>query len=190
MIIKSAKDMTRYSGLKIEASYNLEKKCLILLEKNYECICGLKCNHFPVIKSFDDEAKIFTLSNNGYTLPDYRRKRYAKKIKRIIIKNKKNQIDCIIQNMKKSKVKHYDLHHNGKNVCINEQGVISIIDFDIAVINDNPLTKEIEWSHRWEGRGKNEWKKSKFKQSLNKNIYYERIKWKINDQLRKICGIL
>ena len=29
------------------------------------------------------------------------------------------------------------MHPNGKNICINEKGIISVIDFDIATIDNN-----------------------------------------------------
>lgn len=47
------------------------------------------------------------------------------------------QIECIIYNLKKCKIKHLDMHSNGKNICINKKGIISLIDFDIAAIDNN-----------------------------------------------------
>jgi hypothetical protein len=32
----------------------------------------------------------------------------------------------------------------GKKLCINDEGIISVIDFDIAVINNNHLSKKIK----------------------------------------------
>ena len=55
----------------------------------------------------------------------------------------KEQIECIIHNLKKCKIKHLDMHPNGKNICINKKGIISLIDFDIASIDNNYKSKKI-----------------------------------------------
>ena len=36
------------------------------------------------------------------------------------------------------------MHRSGKNICINKNGVISLIDFDIAVINNNYKSNKIK----------------------------------------------
>jgi len=41
------------------------------------------------------------------------------------------QIDCILNLLSKANITHLDLNDNGKNICINEDGHLSIIDFDI-----------------------------------------------------------
>ena len=52
------------------------------------------------------------------------------------------QINCILHNLKKSKIVHLDLYP--KNVCINLYGDISLIDFDISMIDNKPLTDKIK----------------------------------------------
>tara|TARA_B110001469_G_scaffold125498_1_gene141027 strand:+ start:976 stop:1317 length:342 start_codon:yes stop_codon:yes gene_type:complete len=42
------------------------------------------------------------------------------------------QINCILYNLKKAKVYHNDMHPSGKNLTINEEGDIALIDFNIA----------------------------------------------------------
>ena len=74
------------------------------------------------------------------------------------------QLKCIIYNLKKCKIKHLDMHPNGKNLCINERGIISVIDFDAAVINNNYKSKKIKDSA------------NKYK---NNNHYYNNLKKKI-----------
>lgn len=58
------------------------------------------------------------------------------------IENSLEQIDCILHNLKKCDILHLDVF--SKNICISESGVISLIDYDIAVVDDNNLRKDIE----------------------------------------------
>ena len=38
--------INRYNGLTRDKAYKLEKECLLLLEQNFKCICGLEYSHF------------------------------------------------------------------------------------------------------------------------------------------------
>jgi hypothetical protein len=142
-----------HNGLSRIDSFNLEKKCLDRINSNFRCICGLKCSHFPkIIKQYPEKYK-FLLSNCGYSLNNYNSLVNSKKIKPIIIENSKfyisdkkkyiivkkieQQIDCIIYNLNKANVKHLDMTDCGKNLCINNNGIISLIDFDLAVIDND-----------------------------------------------------
>ena len=145
-IVKITKHMkiNPYNGLSRKEGFQLEKDCLTLLNSNFECICGLNCNHFPkIIKCFPEKCK-FILSNCGYSLNKYELKLRTKKIKPYKIKKIDEQIDCIIYNLKKCNIKHLDMHGSGKNICINKDGCISLIDFDIAVINEKCLSEKIK----------------------------------------------
>ena len=133
-----------WNGLTRKEGFNLEKDCLILLNSNFKCLCDVKCEHFPKIISCDPGKYKFIFSNCGYSLEKYERLVKTKKIKPIIIKNMEEQIECIIYNLKKSKIKHLDMHPSGKNVCINNKGIISVIDFDIASIDNNYKSKQIK----------------------------------------------
>ena len=144
IIKKTKKQNRKWNGLTRKEGFNLEKDCLILLNSNFKCLCDVKCEHFPKIISCDPGKYKFIFSNCGYSLNKYKHLVKTKKIKPIIIKNMEEQIECIIYNLKKSKIKHLDMTACGKNVCINEKGVISLIDFDIASIDNNYKSKQIE----------------------------------------------
>jgi hypothetical protein len=143
-IIKTTKNtrINPSSGLTRKKGFNLEKDCLIILNSNFKCLCDGKCSHFPKILSCNKDEYTFTLSNCGYSLDKYELLVKTKKIKPIIIKNMKEQIECIIYNLKKCKIKHLDMHPSGKNICINNKGIISLIDFDIASIDNNYKSKK------------------------------------------------
>ena len=44
-----------------------------------------------------------------------------------------------LYNLFKSNIKHLDVDKSGKNICITEKGIISLIDFDIVAIKAMPI---------------------------------------------------
>ena len=144
IIIKIMRDNNIWSGLTVKESFELEKDCLTLLHSNFECICGNRCKHFPKIISCDPIIRKLIISERGYSLNKYELLLKTKKIEPIKVKNIEKQIDCIIHNLEKSKIKHLDMCPSGKNICVNKKGIISIIDFDISSINDNYNSEKIK----------------------------------------------
>ena len=116
--------------------YKLEKEALLLIQKNFKCVCKNKNYHFPKILNYDDNKYKLYLSINGISLNKYKSFLKLNINEKIKIKNKEEQINCIIHNLNKCKIKYIDL--KPANVCINNKGIISLIDFDLCVINDNP----------------------------------------------------
>lgn len=55
----------------------------------------------------------------------------------------KEQLDCIIYNSQQCKIKHLDITKCGKSIYISTEGIISLIDFDIAVIDNNYKSEKI-----------------------------------------------
>lgn len=133
--------------------FNNEKKCLEKLNKNYNCICRCKRNHFPKIINNDKKNKSMVLTHQGISLD---------KID-FFIYNKNDmisQIDCIIDNLKKNNIIHLDIKSD--NICLDNNGVLSLIDFDISII-DNKMIKIKKF-------------RKKFKKKYNYENYYELIK--------------
>ena len=114
-------------------SYKLEKKCLTLLNQNYECTCrqGSIYHHFPNIINNYDFATTLVLSNNGTSID--------KLNENVNVYNIDEQLDCIINNLKKNKINHLDMVPDGRNLCVNKNGVISLIDFEISEIDNTNL---------------------------------------------------
>ena len=109
-IEKQTDGRKKNANLSMKQAYQLEKDCLLLLEKNYKCICGLNAHHFPrIISCIDDECK-FKMTNCGSALH-----LITTQVK--IIKPKE-QIACIIENLKKNEIQHLDMRLSGKNICI------------------------------------------------------------------------
>ena len=128
----------------ITECFNLEKKCIRKLNNNFKCICITKCNHFPILKKCDKYNHTFVLSNCGLSIDKYIQMVKMGQIKPYKLKNYNKQIDCILSNLNKCKIQHFDMHGNGKNLCINKNGNLSLIDFDIATIDGHPLTERMK----------------------------------------------
>jgi tRNA A-37 threonylcarbamoyl transferase component Bud32 len=122
----------RYSGLIGSDSFLLEKKCIDNLSQKYNCECKKKRNHFPSIKSVEKtkNKKIIEMTHLGESINKLSKnqKKYIKKKK----VNFKEQISCILNNLKKSETYHNDMHKSGKNLIVNKKGDLSLIDFNIA----------------------------------------------------------
>lgn len=145
-IIKITKEYRRYNGINPTSKltrlegFKFEKKCLQLLNLKFKCICGLNCNHFPILKDYNEKEFKLVLSNCGISIRDYKNtwtllKNNKVKTKKYSLKNPIKQIDCIIFNLKRCKIKHLDLKEEAKNICINKDGILSVIDFDIGSIH-------------------------------------------------------
>jgi len=96
-----------------------EVNALLRLNKNFKCVCG-KGFHFPKIVNFLD--KNIEMTNCGNSLQNsYHKIHY--------IYDHETQINCIFENLVKSKIMHLDIQ--SKNICVDENNVISLIDFDM-----------------------------------------------------------
>ena len=145
IIKKQIKNNSKYNGLSVYQSFELENQCLKLINDNFKCKCTCqKNNHFPKIISCNKTNFNFELSDCGISFNNYKRFVKQKKIKPIKIVNLDEQIECIVNNLKKNKIKHLDMTLCGKNLCINRNGIISLIDFDIAAIDDKFMSKKIK----------------------------------------------
>ena len=136
-IFKKTFKYSVYDRSNIE-SYSLEKKALKLLNNNYICECSNHRNHFPKIIQYNDKENILLLTINGLSLEGY--DKFLKFVSKYSFIPKlegiEKQIDCINNNLKRNKIIHLDILP--KNVCIDTDGTISLIDFDLCVINDKP----------------------------------------------------
>jgi len=153
--------INKWNGLTREQAFTLEKDCLTLLNNNFECICNIKCSsHFPIIKELIEDKFTFILSNCGPDIKSYNKQN----IEKMHINNINEQINCIIHNLKKNKIINFDLSKNGKNICISKEGIISMIDFDMAVIDNNILSTQLQ----------------KYYDKQNKNnVYYDNCRKKL-----------
>ena len=156
---KTQKDISKWLGMSLEHSYNLEKIYLTKITNNFECICKKKKQHFPNIYNFNDKNKSFLLRHCGYSIENISNNRKMFKNYKPI--NPREQIKCIIYNLKKSNIKHLDMNLSGRNLCLNKNGELSLIDFNTAVYKNLCFSKQMIKHLIKYGVGKNYYKKIK-----------------------------
>ena len=129
-----SKKINKYNGLSRKEEFLLEKTCLEKINSNFKCLCNNKARHFPqIVSSSNGNLK---LSNCGVSLNNYKNYLRNKEIDPIKISDLDQQIDCILENLKKNQIKQLDMCFDGKNLCVSKTGILSLIDFNIASINN------------------------------------------------------
>jgi len=121
---KYHKKMNCYSDLSNKESFELEKECLIRLK-------GFP--HFPQIISSNQNNLTITMSHCGESLLN---------VSKIPLKKVqvKAQITEIVETLKNAGICHLDILM--KNICY-KNGRLYLIDFDIAVLDDTPMTQKL-----------------------------------------------
>ena len=143
-ITKTAKSGKLKAGIDRKTRYNLETECLLRLQKNNECICKKKCNHFPRIISSNAKKFQFTMTHMGISLDKLHKKDFN-----LNEQEMEEQIKCIFYQLEKSNIKHLDAHY--KNYCLKDK-VLAQIDFDIAMIDNRWYSTQINVWRDSEGR--------------------------------------
>ncbi len=149
IIKKPKRSFKNSNGLSIDKYFALEKECLELIKKNYKCKCRKKHQHFPVIINSNSEKHELELSYQGTSIA-----RMVSTKQTIKISDAEEQLDCIIRNLRRNKIRHLDLHHSGKNMCIDKYGIISLIDFDVASIGSDYESSVLQERAEKYGNGK------------------------------------
>lgn len=113
-----------FSGLTKQQAFLLELYSLAVLNKEGTNIDG----YFPKLVGFDKQNYTITTSFNGVAVNEL--------VSPILVNNLDDQCEKIVNALEVSSVIHLDDHFSGKNLVVNQKGVISLIDFDIAVVNN------------------------------------------------------
>lgn len=129
---KESREKLLWSGLTREQSFHLEVTCLIRLAQ------GAAADHFPRLLTLDAQAGRFELTDQGQTL----KTRAAAGIKPTI-PDVAAQIARIVVALQAARVIHLDMHPDGRNLCLDDAGRLSLIDFDIAACDETPFSGEI-----------------------------------------------
>ena len=141
---KQSHQLNIYSGYTYIQGLHREILCMKLLYNTFlthGCTCGRNKPHFPIMlnNKIGSNSGYITMTHQGMDIQKMRQKQ-----QKVIIDNESihNQIDCIMNILNKAQIVHLDLNDNGKNICINDDGHISIIDFDIMYLKyfDNMTT--------------------------------------------------
>lgn len=121
----------KIARISLDQAFFLEIECLRRLNELGEEMR----RHFPALLSIDIEARSFNMSHCGTTIKDL-----IESERKIEIKDLELQIVEIITALREASVMHLDMHNSGKNITISDSGLISLIDFDVAVYDDFPLS--------------------------------------------------
>ena len=158
-----------YHNLTYRQAYDLELEC-------YLRISGKK--NFPNLLDYDSKKMIFVLEDAGTDLRSYlkKRKRFLKgsitDFKKIDFKieNLNDQVDNIIETLRSNNISHLDCFKLGKNICY-KNGNITLIDFNVAVLDENPLTNSLSNLYNsYILNGSYNWLNMYFKKGLKKLI--------------------
>src|SRR5205085_2010613 len=119
--------------------FKLEKDCLDILKKNYQCTCSHQRQHFPTILKSDPQKFKFELTDQGTSIDVL-----ISEHRKVKIADLEEQIDCIVSNLRRNRIRHLDIHDSGKNMCVDKSGNISLIDFDVATIGNQYLSDTLK----------------------------------------------
>ena len=129
-INKAAKNNINLDGFD---SYLLETACLKALDQNFICTCKKKRVHFPKIVNTTETGNNLQIkmTHLGKTLSHLK----SKEINELKTNDLQleEQSKCILSNLKRAKVYHGDVL--AKNLTINTNGDLGLIDFNIAYID-------------------------------------------------------
>ena len=118
----------KINNVYLKFAFKDEILALTLLKDNYRCTCEPKRKHFPVIKfsiPVTPYIGIIATNDKGETLKQTQNKN---------IPNINQQCKCIYENLERSNIEHLD--QNDNNICVDDNGTISLIDFGWITIND------------------------------------------------------
>lgn len=114
-----SKSINIYSGYSPKYSQQREIQALLLLSQEQSI-------HFPKLIEVK-KNKYIKITNQGIDL-----KKLKKTNKIINVYNLDKQLATIYAILSKTGIAHIDLNDNGKNICVSNNGIISLIDFDIV----------------------------------------------------------
>lgn len=146
---KVYEDRLFISGLEARRACWLELSCLTRLQ----ALGGGAARHFPTPLAVDADRPSLTMTYQGWSLdavPGDKRADVATRL----LPQLERQSDEIVAMLSAAGVINLDIHFTGKNMTVTEDGVVSLIDFDIATIDQHPISAEIRNRLRiWHARG-------------------------------------
>lgn len=137
------------SGLEAHRACWLELSCLNRLQE----LGGRIAARFPAPVALCAETPRLTMTHQGWSLdlvPEDLRERIAAKLRpRIACQSAE-----IAGALARAQVIHLDLHASGRNLTIDAEGQVSLIDFDIAALDEHPISAPIaQRLRRWRAAG-------------------------------------
>lgn len=135
--LKFYETKNRWAGMTAVQRLYIESWCLYRL--NTSPSSDFDSAHFPELYSFDHELGSIEMSHCGPSLDQI-----CQDSPSIVVHNPAMQIDEIVSLMEEAGVRHLDLRPDGKNLCVSFDGRLSLIDFDIAVLEgEMPMSAQV-----------------------------------------------
>lgn len=134
LVRKAAREKYFATGLTREQAFVLEANCLIRLDR---AEAGRARRHVPLLAEADPEAMTLAMTWTGRSLD-----RLDGAGERVEVRDLPAQAEAIVAALEQAGVVHCDLDGSGKNLTVGEDGTLSLIDFDYAVLDRVP------WSAR------------------------------------------
>ncbi|MDO5528156.1 MAG: hypothetical protein Q4F71_02025 [Paracoccus sp. (in: a-proteobacteria)] len=135
------------SGLEPDRACWLETRCLARLAAT----SGRA--HFPRVLTLDPATPSVTLTHQGPTLDQLGGAQRAQAAARLRADGAA-QIDAIARAMEAANVVNLDIIDNGRHLAISDEGRLSLIDFDIAALDQTPISSFIAQRLKlWQQRG-------------------------------------
>jgi hypothetical protein len=131
---KVAQERYFATGLTREQAFALEANCLIRLNR---AEAGRARRHVPLLAEADPEAMSLAMTWTGRSLDSLDGAEGC-----VEVRDLPGQAEAIVAALEQAGVVHCDLDDSGKNLTVGEDGTLSLIDFDYAVLDRAP------WSAR------------------------------------------
>lgn len=129
---KEAREKLLWSGMTRDQALHLELGCLTRLGQ------GAARAHFPRLLAIDLPGARFEVTDQGTTL-----RALTETGGRATIIDAEAQIATIMAALETARVIHLDMHKDGRNLCVDPTGRLSLIDFDIAALDGVAFSGEI-----------------------------------------------
>ena len=126
--VKTYKPHKHITALNNAQALRLESACLLSLTAE-----GEGAQHFPCVHKVDPQTNLLVLSDCGLSLK-------ARELRIPISKRAYfAQAERIAAQLDRCGIWHLDLMNTGQNLCFSEDGIMRLIDFDIAYHPDIPV---------------------------------------------------
>jgi len=127
----------RWVGMTAGQRLYIESWCLKRL--NTSCSKAVASAHFPKLYRVSSESNAIEMSHCGTSLDQIYQGSPS-----IVVDNSAVQIEEIVRLMEEAGVRHLDLRPDGKNLCVSHDGRLTLIDFDVAILEGQmPLSAQV-----------------------------------------------
>ena len=180
MTVEKTGSAGNFTHMTAAQQFELEKTCLLSLQKNYEDIFNINYYPFPVLINSNTGKRRMVISYCCESIHNLIRadqtfsEKYFFNIRDSkFLHNINDQIDNILFNLNKNNIFYLDL--KAANVCISPLGYISLIDFGKVQVSE-PNAEEITFLYKFRPTRT----KKIGPRCIKRTKLFKRMKWKFN----------